>query len=101
MRNRIWWMTGLPASGKTSLAHALCEALQAKGQYSFVLDGDELRRGLCADLGLSDYEPPQAAEWVFDTRVHGIADMLAVLLGTATDSDIQRVGVSGPARILT
>lgn len=54
MLNRIWWMTGLPAAGKTSLARALCETLQQQGQTACVLDGDELRRGLCADLGLSE-----------------------------------------------
>lgn len=166
MMNRIWWITGLPAAGKTSLARALCESLHLQGQAACVLDGDELRRGLCADLGLSDldrrenirragevarlmfgaglnvacafvspfaadrdrvralfpvgrfvevhlstgleecarrdpkglyararagqitgltgwdapYEPPSAAEWVFDTRVHRISDMLPLLL---------------------
>ena len=166
MLNRIWWMTGLPAAGKTSLARALCETLQQQGQMACVLDGDELRRGLCADLGLSEadrrenirragevarlmfdaglnvacafvspfaadrarvralfpadrfievhlstpltecarrdpkglyarardghltgltgwdapYEPPPAAEWTFDTRIHRVPDMLAILL---------------------
>lgn len=54
MTNRIWWMTGLPAAGKTTLARALCSALEAQGKRAIVLDGDELRRGLCSDLGLSD-----------------------------------------------
>lgn len=54
MTNRIWWMTGLPAAGKTTLARALCTALEAQGKRAIVLDGDELRRGLCSDLGLSD-----------------------------------------------
>ena len=52
--NRVWWITGLPASGKTSLARALCAALQGHGSMACVLDGDELRRGLCSDLGMSD-----------------------------------------------
>lgn len=54
MKTRIWWMTGLPAAGKTSLARALCEALQKQGKMACVLDGDELRRGLCADLDLTE-----------------------------------------------
>jgi adenylylsulfate kinase len=49
-----YWLTGLPASGKTTLAHALSSALQAQGTRAHVLDGDELRMGLCVDLGLSD-----------------------------------------------
>ena len=170
MKTRIWWITGLPAAGKTSLARALCEALQQQGRMACVLDGDELRRGLCADLGLSEadrrenirragevarlmfdvglnvacafvspfaadraqvrdlfpsdcfvevhlstpltecarrdpkglyararsgditgltgwdapYEPPQAAEWTFDTSIHRVTDMLHSLLGTAS-----------------
>lgn len=51
---RCFWFTGFPAAGKTTLARALHERLRALGRPSTVLDGDELRRGLCADLGLSD-----------------------------------------------
>jgi adenylylsulfate kinase len=46
-------MTGLPGSGKTSLAAALQTALQARGYACYVLDGDTLRKGLNADLGFS------------------------------------------------
>ncbi len=50
----IYWLTGLPAAGKTTLADALVQALQGQGRAACVLDGDELRRGLCSDLGLSE-----------------------------------------------
>lgn len=53
-RTNIYWITGLPAAGKTTLAKALADALKDAGRPVFVLDGDELRTGLCADLGLSD-----------------------------------------------
>lgn len=53
-RPQCYWITGLPAAGKTTLAHALSEALQARGTCTYILDGDELRKGLCADLSLSD-----------------------------------------------
>ncbi len=49
----IYWITGLPASGKTTLARALVAALTASGGNAFLLDGDELRQGLCSDLGMS------------------------------------------------
>ena len=49
-----FWITGLSGSGKSTLAQALAQALRANGIASVVLDGDELRRGLCSDLGLSD-----------------------------------------------
>ena len=48
------WITGLPGAGKTTLALAFFAELQRHGAHAFVLDGDELRQGLCADLGFSD-----------------------------------------------
>lgn len=49
-----FWITGLSGAGKSTLAQALFSALRQRGTPAMVLDGDELRRGLCADLGLSD-----------------------------------------------
>ncbi len=50
----VLWLFGLPSSGKTTLSRALRDHLQAAGQAVILLDGDELRSGLCADLGYSD-----------------------------------------------
>lgn len=47
------WLTGLSASGKTTLAHALAAALVARGTRCEVLDGDAVRQTLCRDLGFS------------------------------------------------
>lgn len=47
------WLTGLSASGKSTLAQGLAERLLSRGLHCKVIDGDELRRGLCADLGFS------------------------------------------------
>lgn len=48
------WLTGLPCAGKTTLAHALAEALRSRGEGVVVLDGDEVRRTLSADLGFDE-----------------------------------------------
>lgn len=40
------WLTGLPASGKTTLAHALADALQRRGIHAQILDSDDLRQVL-------------------------------------------------------
>lgn len=45
------WFTGLPCAGKTTLATAVREALRAKGARVLLLDGDEVRKTLSADLG--------------------------------------------------
>lgn len=49
----VWWLTGLPAAGKTTLAQALADALRAMGVPVCVLDGDVVRAGLSSDLGFS------------------------------------------------
>jgi adenylyl-sulfate kinase len=49
----VVWMTGLPASGKSTTAQALLHALVARGRRAYVLDGDEIRKGLNRDLGFS------------------------------------------------
>lgn len=48
------WLTGLPASGKSTLAKALEETLIDAGVSAYRLDGDNLRHGMCGDLGFSD-----------------------------------------------
>jgi adenylylsulfate kinase len=45
------WLTGLPAAGKTTIAVAVEAALIARGVLSYRLDGDNVRHGICADLG--------------------------------------------------
>jgi adenylylsulfate kinase len=47
------WMTGLPASGKSTLAVALEKALWDRSVHAYVLDGDNIRHGLNKDLGFS------------------------------------------------
>ncbi|MGW0608285.1 adenylyl-sulfate kinase [Streptomyces sp. NPDC002644] len=47
------WLTGLPSSGKTTLANALADRLRADGRRVEVLDGDEIRAFLSAGLGFS------------------------------------------------
>lgn len=50
----VLWFTGLSGSGKSTLAHAVEECLHLAGCRTFVLDGDNVRHGLCSDLGFSD-----------------------------------------------
>lgn len=52
-RGLIIWLTGLSGSGKSSLAHAIESRLHDIGCRTFILDGDNLRQGLCNDLGFS------------------------------------------------
>jgi adenylylsulfate kinase len=52
-KSAVIWFTGLSGSGKSTLANALEQALQARGKHTYLLDGDNVRHGLCADLGFS------------------------------------------------
>ena len=52
----VIWLTGLSASGKSSLSMALEQALCARGYACYVLDGDNLRKGLNSNLGFSPQE---------------------------------------------
>lgn len=47
------WLTGLSGSGKSTIAYAVEERLVADGRAAYVLDGDNLRHGINADLGFS------------------------------------------------
>lgn len=52
-RGMVVWLTGLPGSGKSSIASVTQMELHRKGFQTALLDGDNLRHGLCADLGFS------------------------------------------------
>lgn len=49
----ILWFTGLSGAGKSTLAHRVEEMLYELGCRTYVFDGDNVRHGLCADLGFS------------------------------------------------
>ena len=53
-RSAILWFTGLSGAGKSTLANAVNQALFERGLATYVLDGDNVRHGLCKDLGFSD-----------------------------------------------
>ena len=50
----VVWFTGLSGAGKSTLAHAVEEKLHQIGCRTMVLDGDNVRHGLCSDLGFSN-----------------------------------------------
>lgn len=68
----VLWFTGLSGAGKSTLALALERELFAKGYHVYVLDGDNIRGGLCRDLGFS---PEDRAENI--RRVGEVAALFA------------------------
>ena len=68
----VLWLTGLSGSGKTTLALELERGLHEKGRLAYVLDGDNVRQGLSADLGFS---PEERAENI--RRIGEVAALFA------------------------
>jgi len=52
----VLWFTGLSGSGKSTVAGALEQALHQLGIHTYLLDGDNVRQGLCRDLGFSEQD---------------------------------------------
>ena len=53
-RGTTLWFTGLSGSGKSTIASRVEKLLLQEGRFSYRLDGDNIRHGLCADLGFSE-----------------------------------------------
>jgi bifunctional enzyme CysN/CysC len=66
------WLTGLSGSGKSTIAYALEDRLVSDGRAAYVLDGDNVRHGLNADLG---FTPEDRSENV--RRVSEVARLMA------------------------
>lgn len=69
---RTVWLTGLPSAGKTTLARRLAERVRRSGQAVQVLDGDEVRAELSADLGFSRADRDEHVR-----RIGYVADLLS------------------------
>jgi bifunctional enzyme CysN/CysC len=55
-QGRVLWLTGLSASGKSTIAVELERELFNLGRHVYILDGDNVRHGLCSDLGFSAHD---------------------------------------------
>ncbi len=55
-KGTVVWFTGLSGSGKSTLAHTVEERLHQIGSRTYVFDGDNVRHGLCSDLGFSELD---------------------------------------------
>ena len=98
------WMTGLPGSGKSTLARLLEARLrEAHGRYVEVLDGDEVRRGLSRDLGLSkEHREEHARRVSYVAKVlsrNGVVAVVA-LISPYRSSRVEAEETIGPDRFV-
>jgi adenylylsulfate kinase len=71
-KGAVVWFTGLSASGKSTIAHTTERLLWERNCSTYALDGDNVRHGLCADLGFS---PEERSE-----NVRRIAEMVRLFV---------------------
>jgi adenylylsulfate kinase len=90
----ILWFTGLSGSGKSTLAHALEEDLYQRNCRTIVLDGDNVRHGLCSDLGFSDEDRKENIRRIAElsklTIESGVIALTAFISPFKTDRDDAR-----------
>ena len=87
-----WWLTGLSGAGKTTLAQALSTALRGRQQPACIIDGDELRAGLCQDLG---FDAASRAE-----NVRRAAHMARLLNDSGVHAVVALISPASDARAL-
>ena len=98
----VIWFTGLPASGKSTLARALESRLFSKGGSPILLDGDTLRAGLNSDLGFSAQDRSENIRRLAEVAVHlarnGHIAIVAAVSPFAEDRDEARRLADTPFR---
>lgn len=88
----VVWLTGLSGAGKSTLAQALQNQLLNAGVLAVVLDGDELRTGLCKGLGFSEVERKEnirrAAEAALLIAKCGVVVIVALISPYRADREL-------------
>lgn len=98
-RSGVLWLTGLSGAGKSTLAFALEERLFRRGWQAYALDGDNLRRGLNADLGFASADRTEnvrrAGEVAALFADAGFLCIAAFISPYRTDRDAARAAAKG------
>ncbi len=90
----IIWLTGLPASGKSTIAENLERKLQSQDIHAFILDGDKVRKGLNSDLGFSHADRTENIRRIGEVaklfQMAGIVTIVAFISPYRSDRDLVR-----------
>lgn len=90
----VLWFTGLSGSGKSTIAHTVEEYLYRQGCRTYVFDGDNVRHGLCSDLGFSAKDRAEnvrrVAEMVKLFLDAGVVALTAFISPFREDRDLAR-----------
>lgn len=89
----LLWFTGLSGSGKSTIAGALEAALAARNAHTYLLDGDNVRFGLCKDLGFSDTDRQENIRRIGEVAKLMVDAGLLVLSAFISPHEAEREGV--------
>jgi adenylylsulfate kinase len=94
-RGGLVWFTGLPGAGKSTVAAAVEAELYRQGRATYLLDGDNLRHGLCSDLGFSAEDRRENLRRVAEVAALMVDAGLFVLAAFVSPSAEDRARVAG------
>lgn len=86
----VIWMTGISASGKSTIADALDVALRKKGRMTAIIDGDSVRGGLCRDLGFTEGDR--------DENIRRVAEVARLMLEAGLTVIVALISPSSASR---
>lgn len=87
---QVYWFFGLSGSGKTTLSCAVAERLRAAGKCVLVIDGDEVRQGLCCDLSFTDGDRCKNVRRVSHVSKLAASQGIIVLVALITPTELMR-----------
>lgn len=94
-RGGLVWFTGLPGAGKSTVAAAVEAELYRQGRATYLLDGDNLRHGLCSDLGFNANDRRENLRRVAEVAALMVDAGLFVLAAFVSPSAEDRARVAG------
>jgi len=101
-RGCVIWLTGLSGAGKSTIAEAVEKELNTRGKLTFILDGDNLREGLCSDLRFTDTDREENLRRVAETsKLFADAGVicLSAFISPSVDSRQHAIKVIGENRM--
>ncbi|MCX6865457.1 MAG: adenylyl-sulfate kinase [Verrucomicrobia bacterium] len=83
-RGIVVWLFGLSGSGKSSIANAVERVLHQQGRFTTILDGDNLRTGLNANLGFTDQDRMENIRRIAETAKIFVSQGIITLVSAIT-----------------